>query len=406
MNTKDKGDKLEDKVFDLFNELLNNDDFYLNRPNSKILKKQKYYSKEREDYIEIDVSIESYFMSSDRYSNLHIIECKNLNKNVTPDDIEELDSKINQIGKHSTKGIMVSTKGFSKSTINLAKSWGIGLLLLNSPNEPEWVNYRKNSLPLKFNEETNEPVLGLIYGTVVNNFADVLLCIGAIDFYKHSEKYLNIPYISDKKIEQIANRVYKYDIHDDCVLNLNKLQAFLESKYELDIEFCVLKKGILGKIEFDPLKISISSELEENRKRFTFCHEVGHLILHHKLLAHRLESKIDLENSLSLDFQATELSTQRLEIQANIFASHLLLPRDRLVEDVAKYFVEQNINKGYLYLDKQPVNISLVNTLLRKLSIKYGASLEATKIKLISLKLLKDKSTLTFRKYLYQTKYK
>lgn len=400
MNTKDKGDKLEDKAYELFNELLDNDDFYLNRPNSKIFRKKKYYSKEREDYIEIDVSIESYFASSETYSNLHIIECKNLNKNVTPDDIEELDSKINQIGKHSTKGIMVSTKGFSKSTVKLAKSWGIGLLLLNSSDQPDWVNYRKQSAPLKFDDNTNEPVIGLIYGTVVNNFADVLICIGAIDCYRHSEKYINVPYISDKKIEKITNRVYEYDVHDNYFLSLKKLEVFLKSRYNVDIEFTILKEGILGKIEFDPLKISISTSLDENRKRFTFCHEVGHLILHSKLLTNRIEGKLDSEKSLSFNFEATELSTRRLEIQANIFASHLLLPSERLIEDVAKYFVQKDINKGFLYLDRQPVNISLVNTLLRQLSLKYGASMEAVKIKLITLKLIKDESSFTFKKYL------
>lgn len=400
MSTKEKGDKLEDEVFEMFNELLDNDEFYLNRPNSKVFKKKKYYSNDRDDYIELDVTIESYFSSSDSYSNLHIIECKNLNKNVTPDDIEELESKINQIGRHSTKGILVSSKGFSKTTIKLAKSWGIGLLLLKSNKKTDWINYRKETTPLKFTEHSKEPIIALIYGKVVNNFADILLDIGAIDTYRHSEKYIKVPYVSEEKIEEIVQRLYRYDIHDGHVLNLDKLQDFLESKYDLNIKFSKLEEDILGKIEFNPLKISISSNQEENRKRFTFCHEVGHLILHKKLLEDKIDNKTDTQSSLTLGFQATNMSTKRLEIQANIFASHLLIPSEPLIRDVAKYFDGENINKGYLYLDKQPVNISLVNTLLRKLSDKYGASMEAIRIKLISLNLLRDESSITFRKFL------
>ncbi len=96
---------------------------------------------------------------------------------------------------------MVSRKGFSKSTIKLAKSWGIGLLLLKSNNRTDWINYRKIVTSLKFTEDSNEPIVALIYGNVVNNFADILLNIGAIDTYRHSEKYISVPYVSEEKIE-------------------------------------------------------------------------------------------------------------------------------------------------------------------------------------------------------------
>ena len=60
--------------------------------------------------------------NAEQYSHLTIFECKDLNKNVSVDDIEEFESKLRQVGEHDTKGIMVSTKGFAKSTINIAKS--------------------------------------------------------------------------------------------------------------------------------------------------------------------------------------------------------------------------------------------------------------------------------------------
>jgi len=405
MNTTKKGDKLEDKVYDLLKELLDNDEYYLNRKQSQIFKKKEYYSENRKSDIELDVTIESYLPNAEKYSTLHVFECKNLNKNVTPDDIEEFDSKLNQIGKHNTKGIMVSIKGFSKSTYNLAKSWGIGLLRIKNSNQLDWVNYRKEYNPLEFSDETKEVVLASINNTVINNFADLLLASGIIDVYYHSEKYIKVPYISEEKIQSIVDRLYKYDIHDNYCLNIEKLGSFLKSRYPLEIDFSVLDENLLGKIEFEPLKISINIEEEENRQRFTFCHEIGHLILHSKLLANRIDKKTDDESSLSLKYYATEKSTKRLEIQANIFASHLLLPIDPIIKDVAKYFDRENINKAYLYLDKQPVNIFLVGKLLNELSIKYKASKESIRIKLISLNLLRDESSFSFRNFLKNETY-
>ena len=400
MNTKNKGDKLEDRVYDLLKELLNNDEYYLNRNKSQIFKKKEYYSENRKSNIELDVTIESYLSNAKEYSNLHVFECKNLNKNITPDDIEEFDSKLNQIGRHNTKGIMVSTKGFSKSTYRLAKSWKIGLLLIKSNNQLDWINYRKEYTPLEFSNETKEVVLAFINNKVVNNFADLLLNSGIIDVYYHSEKYIHIPYLTEEKILLIVDRLYNYDIHDNYCLNVEKLINFLKSKYPLEIDFSPLEENVMGKIDFDPLKISINILEEINRQRFTFCHEIGHLILHSKLLANRIDQKTDNEESLSLKYYATEKSSKRLEIQANIFASHLLLPTEPMIKDVARYFDRENIKKKYLYLDKQPVNIMLVGNLLNELSLKYKASKESIRIKLISLNLLRDESSFSFRNFL------
>ena len=42
-----------------------------------------------------------------------------MEKNITPDDIEEFDSKLRQIGGHNTTGTMVSNNNFAKTTINI-----------------------------------------------------------------------------------------------------------------------------------------------------------------------------------------------------------------------------------------------------------------------------------------------
>ena len=122
MNTTLKGDIFEKQVFGLISNLLNNEEYYLSGKNSKIFAKKGYYSQTRESNIIFDITIESYMKGAEQYSMLNVIECKNLNKNVTVDDIEELDSKLEQVGKHNTKGTLVSSVGFASGTKKIAKN--------------------------------------------------------------------------------------------------------------------------------------------------------------------------------------------------------------------------------------------------------------------------------------------
>ncbi len=394
MNTTKKGDILEDKVFKIFKELLENDEFYVNRKTSQIFQKKGYYSEKRKSKIIFDVSIESYLPNSKEYSHLIIFECKNLNKNVSVDDIEEFGSKLSQVGEHNTKGFIVSKKGFSKSLINIAKAEKIGLIRVQSNNELEWVNYRKERYKNKidFFDNNNEPLSAFLNGKTFNNIADLLLELNAIDLYKHYDKFITVPYLTNEQINNIVSRLLKHDTHNNYCVDLNKLTSFLAEKYEMKFEFLSLNNYTLGKIEFEPLKISIEKKLTENRLRFTLCHEIGHLVLHKKILEQRIDLREDNENLFYFDNSTIDYNSKRLEIQANIFAKLLLMPETPFVETVIKFFRENNINKNHLYLDSQPVNKLLVDKLLTKLSLKFKVSKEAAKIRLIEMNLLKEES--------------
>lgn len=177
------------------------------------------------------------------------------------------------------------------------------------------------------------------------------------------------------------------------------MSDFLKTIYPVEFSF-VKSNDFLGKIEFDPLSITVNNNTDENRFRFTLCHEIGHLIMHSEILNDRIDAKEDNETTLSLNYYASEMSTRRLEIQANIFASYLLLPRKPLMEEVAKFFVKNDIRKGYIYLDNQMVNRVQVDSLLNTISERFKASKESVRIKLISLSILKDESNFSFRKHL------
>ncbi len=107
---------------------------------------------------------------------------------------------------------------------------------------------------------------------------------------------------------------------------------------------------------------------------------------------------------MSLNNNIFDLNTRRIEIQANIFASYLLLPTDSFLLETMKFFIRNNISKNYIYLDKEFVNQAIINNLILELSTKFNASKESVRLKLIDNDLLKDTTKFSYRKLLENLK--
>ncbi len=88
--------------------------------------------------------------------------------------------------------------------------------------------------------------------------------------------------------------------------------------------------GDLGRIFIDK---KIYSDLRyENRLRFTYAHEVGHLMLHKdELGACAFEN---LEQWIEFRSQIHEVDLKWFEMQAYEFAGRLLVPKDRLISEI------------------------------------------------------------------------
>lgn len=407
-----RGDSFEIKTYDLLKILLANDDFYVSGKKSKIFKKKGYYSEKRKSEIIFDIAIETYLSDSSNYSILTLIECKNYQSPVPVNDLEEFDSKIRQISEHNTKGILITNNSFQSGAHNFALSIGIGLVRVNDNDEFEWIVNRKTNTNLPVTKadaiaflETQGIQVGLNFLAVNGNFvlltlAELLIQTQVIDFFIHKEKFINIPFITKERIGNIILKIETYDVYTGKMMDENKICKFLESKYPVTFEFNNdLEENILGKIEFNPLKIKITKKLRSDsaRWRFTLAHEIGHLILHSKLLKDKISEKTDTEVSLSYKFAVSEMTNKRLEIQANLFAGNLLLPLGPLVSVVEEYFIEERIHRGHLYWDHQPVNQKLVLGLLTKISLQFGVSFEVGRIRLITLGLLVDDRYKSFR---------
>lgn len=337
-NTTKKGDTFENKVYGIIQELLLTDEFYVSRKKSRLYSKKGYYSERRKSDIVVDISIETYIKNTDKFSILTVIECKNYGKKGVPvDDVEEFDSKLNQIGEHNTKGIIVANSHFQKGAINLAKSKKIGLIRINENNKVDWVNFRKdrkinfsmNSVESKLSTEIlSSNFIGLFNQKSFFDLPSVLIEIGAIDKYINKPRYINIPYRSDTMIDTKIKDLGLYKFYSDGKLDSDQICKHLKNKYKLSFDF---KKDlglsesnkVLGKMTYKPLKISITKELlsDKNRWRFTLAHEIGHFILHYDYLSSYFDETLD--NEITMGVNVNELysfNNIRLEIQANIFA--------------------------------------------------------------------------------------
>lgn len=400
----EKGDSFEKLVYDVLKGILDNDEFFVNGKRSNLFWKKGYFSKDRRSEIITDLSIETYLPKSNDYSLLTIIECKNLNKPVPVDDIEEFESKLRQIGEHNLKGVMVSKSGFQRGTSNFAVSMGIGLINIQENNEIQWVNYRKDKKKEAISIAAIESKLlslnsydsnffAFFKNQAYENLPELLLDIEVIDNFENSIKYIYLPYLEEDEIRRRTELIFTDELYENFRLNTDKVCEFLSEEMSLEFIFDkILGQKILGKINFNPLQIFISSKLFLNkyRWRFTLAHEIGHLILHKTRLEKFIDSNIDIENTLSVEKKEISIQNKRLEIQANLFASYLLMPQVPLLKRVQHFFQKENIHKGYLYLDSQPVNKKLVMGFLKELQDHFEVSFSVAKYRLIGLDLLRE----------------
>lgn len=103
----------------------------LQETHCKVYQRKPYYSKTRESDIVFDVAIE-VLPTPDAPTPLLIWvwECKDYPaRTVSVDEVEEFAEKLRQVGAH--KGTIATRKGFQSGAETVAKSYRIGLTVLN-----------------------------------------------------------------------------------------------------------------------------------------------------------------------------------------------------------------------------------------------------------------------------------
>lgn len=147
------GMRFENSVFDLVSALVQTNQFLLSEPNVKVCKKPKYYSKDRDSFIECDITVEKYLFDIIEHPNLPpsiivVIECKDYSDAIGVGKIEEFHSKLQQIGADNTKGILITSRGkFQKSALKYAESKGIALARILPDEQVKYIQYELAKRP-------------------------------------------------------------------------------------------------------------------------------------------------------------------------------------------------------------------------------------------------------------------
>ena len=113
--------------------------------------------------------------------------------------------------------------------------------------------------------------------------------------------------------------------------------------------------------------LGVNSKHHEHRQRFSIAHELGHFLLHEGE-----QVFVDREYKINYRDGKSSLGIHIKEVEANRFASLLLIPEEFLVKDLAKYEVD-------LFDSKE------LQKLAKTLAAKYNVSPTSMMLRLSSL---------------------
>lgn len=391
MNTTAYGEEFEKQVYNFLKSILITDDVPgASAKRSRIFFKKRYATLTERSII-TDVSIETYVSDekekSGEWSTLIIFECKRYKSTVDIADLDEFESKLRKIGGYGVKGYFVTTSGFTKTSINDARKYHYGLVVFDKNGNWKW------EVPRDTRRGKNEEYIPVLTGESVVGISPLVYDNGCfsniIDLLKENgvslpfHRTIKVPYLDRETIRDIAHKLYINNpgIDDDIA------GCLLSRLYpHFHINFEVLPYGVEGRTSIKEHVIILSSSLISNqdRLRFTLAHELGHLVLHSKILA-AYEGMLGEK-----PYPLSESDLKWMDSQANKFASFILMPYISFRTVALSIFKALNINTGKFIIDKQPFKSQLLQTILYHISSHFKVSKEAVFIRLKEEGLVED----------------
>jgi len=383
VNTVEKGDSFENLCFELISRSMDSNPFGVTPERAKIRKKPRYYSSKREKDIEFDLSVEIWPTDSDRPSLIILIECKNYKSPVPVKVIDEFGYKVNQVAEHNSKAVIMTSSSFQEGAFNVAKNTGMMLIAVSENITLNIVLYKVGGLPKPPRIEVKETQKAFAEFCKSLIRATIQHVRGNTFSLTHEVRKLSASFL-----EEFAKSFYQGLIKESGAnhrtVSFEVIKSFLERKFQLKISIESISdrdangNKILAKCSFVDKLITVDRDIYPTRRfRFVLFHEIGHYVLHNKLVINQIqyESFSDPQFSFQLDRFLLENPKNWMEWQANQFASCLLMPKMVFLSDITKTQKEIGLQGGHkVYLDDQLVNRRDFYSLVGKLSDLYDTT--------------------------------
>ena len=400
-STTQQGDIFEKKVFDLIRPLIMDGKMeikLLNKEGSSFMwtipQDSEIIPKDKDLYPWGRVVVNDISIRSGQDLKI-LVECKGYKKTHAVDqgEIAEFNTRIMDL--KAQKGIFITSSHFQEGAFKMAEYHNIALARVDDYDVIHWDLQRMSGISPKTDAEVFEYLcyeksrsLSAVYDfdsrKLYYSFSDYICDYLGITPHSFENK---IPYLSDEEIEKLSASFL-------CNRGYSNVPDYILSFYlilnHISLEFGLLNDRCLGVFDVLDNKITIAQSLinDEHRQRFTIAHEVGHSILHRNYLRKIVQQVSDEDVAI---FFNNEKWFSRMEIQANIFASCLLMPKRSFIGTALAIFDKQGrcMNKPF-YVDNQKCNLHDFSILLTTLSSFFKVSKEAVRYRLQNLNLLND----------------
>lgn len=425
MSSTAKGDEFEAQFFELLKSEVSAGNLFAAPERCKFFRKKGYRSNARKKKIIFDISIEICLPGSSKYFILILVECKNHGRPVSVDEAEEFWAKIKQISDTGIKGVIASKSSFAQGTFNFCKAIGIALARYYDLSTLKWELLRSPSSVAFSTPDWTDIRTGLLSEAHRSRYFDLYCYSGGVHTYSIHTFLRNLlgEFVHDpsmfvsaealakiqpplverilpQQIESMVESVLTQIGYSGGAVSLNDVCHWLTKKYNLCVKTVagsMATEGtnpVLGRIAFQPLEITVVSYHGDarGRQRFTLAHELGHYLLgHERYMTGEYYEEADIDGVVASGLGLDDID--RMEWQANQFASCLLLPRKHFIRDCYSAAEEcdlKNRGHGFLFVDHQMCNAHNFYFMTNLLRLKYDVSRRAVALRLKRLGLLND----------------
>ncbi len=374
---------------------------------TKIFQKKKYPCRDRGGDVEFDIVLEIWREGADKPYQWVVFECKNYTGSVPEDKVTILVSKLNSAFGRAVKGIFVVSSRLQSGAEQVAKTYNIGIIKFDA-NGVEHIAQRHGGFCLDnrvvklqiFQNARSAKSLkfaayhdGHYFDSMSKLLADVdpTSTLGPVQ--NHEVGASSAPFIPITQLQSIAEELLFRIDYEGGPVDLEKVCSILSIDLEFTKEVAIDANGktVLGSANFSRNRIQINQHDDGNRERFTLGHEIGHFYLGH---GRYLRSESVIVSDLLIQSESENgLNYRRLEFQANVFSSALILPELHFLVKVRKFWQEHDIRNrgsGAVYVDDQPQNLRDYHDLLGSVSTHFAVSKEVIEIRLKNLNMLAD----------------